>query len=518
MSKNNKIIKDIVYGYVDLDEDMMKIIDTPHFQRLRRIKQLTSSSVYPNANHSRFEHSLGVLKIANEFMNNLENQLKKRLSENKVSEEHANKEITYLKNHMKYAALLHDIGHAPFSHLGEEFYSHKDISKNMQKLIQKMKVQLDYNYMDEKIGAKHERMSCILILDKYYNILNKIYPEIDYSFLFRIIIGNRYNQVKKWPENIIISIVNSNSIDADKLDYLLRDNYMVGNVGTYIDFRRLMRSLVIDDNNQITFAVNGISAVQDVIDCRDSLYLYVYNHHTSVYIDFLTYTLIEHCSKIGKISEQYAKKNKKRKYLYKFNKESLYINKLFTTKAQLNGIIDDSLIINHFNKIFSLKKKSRYSKSILEQLYEMRHLKASWKSIFEFEEYLNSLGDTLKKKMLKIISQSDLNRRKIVKKLQEKLDLEPGEVFIIARENKMYFMKDDNEFPIFFSKENKDRMIDKLLPQKDAKKITKIAFYIYAKNEEVIKKILEELPKIIREDNFNTKIKGKVDSKKIGSV
>ena len=106
-----KRIKDSIHGVLKIDEWMIKILDTPQFQRLRRVKQLGFADlVYPGANHTRFEHSLGVMHICRVLKDRLE-----------------------LDDVVLVAALLHDIGHAPFSHgsarLVEEYvgFTHENI-------------------------------------------------------------------------------------------------------------------------------------------------------------------------------------------------------------------------------------------------------------------------------------------------------------------------------------------------------------------------------------------------------
>ncbi|MGZ7095649.1 MAG: HD domain-containing protein, partial [Methanobacterium sp.] len=92
-----KLIRDSVHGNLYLDEFEIKLLDTPQMQRLRRIKQLGFTNlVYPGANHTRFEHSIGTMHIASQIADNIE-----------LEEDH--------KKMVRCAALLHDVGHAPFS-------------------------------------------------------------------------------------------------------------------------------------------------------------------------------------------------------------------------------------------------------------------------------------------------------------------------------------------------------------------------------------------------------------------
>jgi len=113
-----KLIKDPIHGYIQINEEERRIIDSAPFQRLRRICQLPFANlVYPGANHTRFSHSLGCFYIAGEIVEKL-----------KLEE--------YNKKVVKIAALLHDIGHPPFSHLCEQFlFEYKTNHEEMTKKI-----------------------------------------------------------------------------------------------------------------------------------------------------------------------------------------------------------------------------------------------------------------------------------------------------------------------------------------------------------------------------------------------
>lgn len=125
MKKVSKVIRDVVHGYIPLNENDLQIIDTPLFQRLRRIRQTGAYSVYPSANHTRFEHSIGVMYLGMRVLESL-----------KEMNIDINEQIL---NTVRYACLLHDIGHAPFSHLGEVFYSKAEIINEINNGLKKIK-------------------------------------------------------------------------------------------------------------------------------------------------------------------------------------------------------------------------------------------------------------------------------------------------------------------------------------------------------------------------------------------
>lgn len=122
MSKIAKRIKDPVHGYIPVEENIIDIIDHRHFQRLRKIRQLTATyMVYPSANHTRFEHSIGVYYLA-----------KKAFESLCESDEFENvDELVEIRNSILSAALLHDIGHPPLSHLCEELLDREELKDRL---------------------------------------------------------------------------------------------------------------------------------------------------------------------------------------------------------------------------------------------------------------------------------------------------------------------------------------------------------------------------------------------------
>ncbi|MCL1873615.1 MAG: HD domain-containing protein [Clostridiales bacterium] len=119
-----KWVRDVVYGFIGLDEQECAIVNHPSFQRLRRIKQLAlTGMVYPGANHTRFEHSLGVMQMASDMYTNIvegnQHLIESRLKIDKDG-------ILRFEKIVRLAALLHDVGHPPFSHSGEDLLPEKE--------------------------------------------------------------------------------------------------------------------------------------------------------------------------------------------------------------------------------------------------------------------------------------------------------------------------------------------------------------------------------------------------------
>ena len=113
-----KWIKDNIHGYIKIEKDFLKIVNTPEFQRLKWIEQGSFRVLYPSARHDRFIHSLGVFGLARECFDALMENLQKDLGLKLETSPVETWKYTFL-----YAALLHDVGHAPFSHTCERFFA-----------------------------------------------------------------------------------------------------------------------------------------------------------------------------------------------------------------------------------------------------------------------------------------------------------------------------------------------------------------------------------------------------------
>ena len=128
MDESSKSFKDPAYGYVAIPYNLVRgIIDTEAFQRLRHIVQTSYEPLYPSATHNRFIHSLGVYHLGDIVASVVEKESFPSLSE--VIGKYTKKYIRYLEI-FRLACLLHDVGHAPFSHTGESFYITKDEKGN----------------------------------------------------------------------------------------------------------------------------------------------------------------------------------------------------------------------------------------------------------------------------------------------------------------------------------------------------------------------------------------------------
>ncbi len=225
---NGKIINDPVFGFIKIPGGvLMDIVDHPLMQRLRHIKQLgLASIVYPGAQHTRFQHSLGAYWLMNEAVMTL-----------------AQKGIFIFDSEaeaIKAAILMHDIGHGPYSHVLEHTLlngvSHEDVSLMMMEQINR------------------EMGGC---LNLALNIFKNQYPK---KFLHQLI---------------------SSQLDMDRLDYLRRDSFFTGVSEGNIGSARIIKMLnVVDD--KLVVDSKGIYSIENYLISRRLMYWQVYLHKTTV--------------------------------------------------------------------------------------------------------------------------------------------------------------------------------------------------------------------------------------------
>lgn len=234
-----KIFNDPIYGFINIQSDLIyDIIETPQFQRLRRIKQTgLADYVYPGANHTRFHHALGAMHLMSRALDNL------REKGHSISNEEYEASLI--------AILLHDIGHGPFSHTLED------------SLL---------------TNVSHEEISLLVM-----ETLNK---QFDNQLVLAIkIFTNSY-------ERPFFHQLVSSQLDIDRLDYLKRDSFFTGVSEGSIGSDRIIKLFDIVDDN-IVVEEKGIYSVENFLSARRLMYWQVYLHKTGIAADAMLKNILE---------------------------------------------------------------------------------------------------------------------------------------------------------------------------------------------------------------------------------
>jgi HD superfamily phosphohydrolase len=267
--------RDPIYGFVKLNDWERAIVNHSAFQRLRRIKQLAwTNMVYPGAEHTRFEHSLGVMHVATEMFNGIVSKRQRYLLENINYDEGG---IIRDLCKLRLASLLHDIGHPPFSHAAENLmpinpktgktYNHEDYSSAIVRLL--FQDVIENHPFNQNTEFESEHIANFLTRD----------PSIGRSLL--------------WCDLL------SGQLDADRADYLLRDAHHIGvEYGRY-DLNRLLVTMTIGRQPEgegfiIAVENGGEHAAEGLIIARYMMFTQVYYQRTRRAYDYHIEQAIKH--------------------------------------------------------------------------------------------------------------------------------------------------------------------------------------------------------------------------------
>ena len=434
------------------------------------------------------------------------------------------------------ACLLHDVGHAPFSHTGEGFYLHqvtKETKKNDREYAQYLDI---HNLLIEEVNSKtftndlkritsfaapHEIVSAYVGLKEYGDLIgiNK-----DKEFFARCITGYLYSNSSKSLENCFISMLNSNVIDVDKLDYLVRDAYITGFDTVRIDFTRLLNSVTLyfdetEKQFRIAYYKSAISVIENVIYAHDAERKWIQTHPVVLYDGYLINHMIQ------ELNDKFDKKlfsveaisEKGDEYIYN-NEKTVKIRLLCDDDiiALSKSLLDDSLIDEYFERNKRRhplwKSEAEYNAYIEEELKgnKLEEVKAAIDIILDSlegkkvyaidEEYMNNIeAEIAKLDEVKSCLDPDTfaaqmkgksEIRKIcngLKKYAEANNLTSDYVFLKTTQFSSGFEKPDftNIF-IVFDKGGKCSLkrFKEVVPTFDVSYDKKDYYYIYSKNIE----------------------------------
>ena len=239
---NAKIIKDPVHGYIEMEDYALRLLDSPVLQRLRYVRQLGFSFlVYPGANHTRFEHSLGTMFLADVACRRFQ-----------LPEDEYRLVVS--------AALLHDIGHGPYSHASEPL-------------------------MEQYLHRTHDEIRPVIDTTTA-GVLAE--AGVDPEELSQVVEG-------KHPLSGIIH----GDFDVDRMDYLLRDAYYTGAPYGTVDAQRLIRHLIRYPDGTV-LDENGVNAAESLLIARTLMRPTVYYHHVSrIGESMFQLAALEHCAGMG---------------------------------------------------------------------------------------------------------------------------------------------------------------------------------------------------------------------------
>jgi len=227
---SHKIFRDPLYNYISIDRDcdlwLLQLLDCPEVQRLRRIHQLgVGNFTYPGADHNRLIHSLGVVHLMGHVLNHLKHM-------------NASEKINHARQPLMAAALLHDVGHGPFSHVFEPC-----------------------------LGVDHELWSKRVILDETTKVNKVLRKEGSHLPQYVANLIDKYNNDHpRWQKALL-----SSQLDVDRVDYLRRDSLFTGAGYGHFDWFRLMDTVQLyedgDSGYDLVWPEKSALAIEEFIFC-----------------------------------------------------------------------------------------------------------------------------------------------------------------------------------------------------------------------------------------------------------
>ncbi|MCK6895831.1 HD domain-containing protein [Enterobacter bugandensis] len=396
---------DPIHGVIRITKLEKKIIDHPLFQRLRDIRQNTFLyKVFPSAMHSRFEHSVGVMHLSYEILKNIDLNALIYNRKNVDADLYLDiKKIPIsLIQELRIAALLHDVGHGPLAHQFDSFAL--EINKFREKCeaegTQKYDKIISLADSNEK-RLSHEQVSCIFIKEIIDELKSKAEDESEsddaYKENIRMISADSIIKIveKKYEFKnemegpdiypLLGSIISSSPIDADRMDYLLRDSYFSGVKYGIYDYGRLLMSFIpvkVENSIYLAYKESGMDSILEFANARSGLYSQVYFHKTN---RALSAMLNKACS--GQVSANVISLDSEDRVI-KLMKD-FYINnpdKKFLEYTLENKLNEDSKKILH----------DVINRDVWKKIYEKKHTFSNVKlSDNTFKEYKNKISENI---------------------------------------------------------------------------------------------------------------------------
>ena len=445
-----KKIKDFVHGYIPIERDIISnFVDTPSFQRLRRIEQTSMRALYPSARHDRFIHSLGTFYLGSVAIDYI-----KKNSDVTISD------VEYKS--FLLACLLHDCGHSPFSHTFEDCFNPRGC---LLDLLKEVTSDVDNLYKDIECNAdaaSHEYLSAIIAINIFGEQIEQFGG--DPVLVARMITGITYSDDN--IRNPLIGLLNGRAIDVDKLDYTIRDLAISGIKHINVDSDRLLSSMLIVNNNnrfRLCFKKNALSAINSVVEVKNFLARWVFSHHIVQYDQYLLKSCVKElaCKKYSSANEDEAMEQLFSPYSF--------LPQLGESKGQnvdIPLLCDDDLI-------YLLKKYNVPHAD--EWLYRQYKMRPVWKTHIEFFKLFELKSIKMdQREIVNIISKTLSNTETfiIIMQKNQRMVIEYQKLYVEMKKNDICTAKDlgmidsssdDKFFYLFIDKKVNDTDVKKVI-------------------------------------------------------
>jgi len=319
-----KTVQCPLHGFITLSPIMHKIVDTPEFKRLHNLRQLgVSYMVYPSANHTRFEHSLGVSHLAKLLITSLQ-------------QKQPNLNITDKDVELvQIAGLIHDIGHGPFSHLYDDLLKDPGLPNHEERGI----------FIFKRMVTEYKLKLSPEDIEKITNMINPP-AELQNNFMYQIIANK------------------SCSIDVDKIDYIQRDSYHIG-FGTSQKYERLLtmcRVVSYENNLTIAWPIKLQNEIVTLFETRYRLHKQIYCHHAVTACEYLVEDIMQII--LPQVKLPFTLLNDSM-LLFPINKKVVEI-KGALDKRKLPKLIGEKVVVSYSKGDENLKSMEKHNIQIFE--------------------------------------------------------------------------------------------------------------------------------------------------------
>ena len=396
----------------------------------------TAFYTYPSSNHSRFEHSLGVMKLASKAFETVINS--EFTDEEIKSYDQSLKDYTH--KCIRVAALLHDIGHSPFSHIGEPFYDKASLLQDLRKK--------NYSNIPDNVSRHSAELMTALVIDEFYSEILEKLGLVKKDVIAIILSLSSGEQLKGKLLRLVSSIIDS-QIDVDKLDYVMRDSLVSGARFAPESVQKMLSSFCAAEDGSIAINTKSFSAVISLINSREALFRWVYQHHTVCFSDSIIDRLIR------LISEDKQKQ-------------------IFSTDG-IKNLSDDYTVISYIRE---LSKTDSRVNTLYSYLRNRVFLKPLWKDIQEFEQIFPA---SLSQNVMRLAYHPTVGGLVFEEFLESKLNLE-NKLIVCSRAFTPFNPKDE-EIMVISKPGAKSEGITEYFGYLKHERIPSRSFYIYSQPE-----------------------------------
>ncbi len=377
-------IRDLVHGTILFTKEEVALINHPFFQRLRQIRQNdVAFYVYPSMNTSRFEHTLGVCRVAGMMAETLTKSPKWREYSQALKQETGIKSKKDFVKLCRFYALLHDIGHFPLSHLFE--YAMEDWVQDYSETIEEWTGVRGFGKLHEALGAviAGRMIGDIKIPAAIGNSLLRLMTEKNFPLTH--------------PLSVAKSVVDSD-IDADRIDFTQRDGVLAGGEYGHYDTRRLCDSVFIEQDENgwmIAYSEKALTSMEALLLDRYRIYEWVHFHHRVIAMKMLVMFLIGKALNLAVVTKEHFNPQNVEEFSLKDDVWLWNVLRNIQTEDKYTKLVQGAVFYREKENILNPWKTRPYYHALQAKVAEKSRqvLPLKFYRTIPYQEYLSSVGN-----------------------------------------------------------------------------------------------------------------------------